>query len=60
MIRRRRPHPDQRIGQRLAFLGGARILAEAERAPSPRERIRRWQFAYARLPFTRKQRALQQ
>jgi len=38
---------DQRAGQRLAFLGAARILREAEYAPSNRERIARWQRAMA-------------
>lgn len=42
---------DKRAGQRLAFFGGRRILHEAERAPTNRERIARWRVAYARVPI---------
>lgn len=42
---------DQRIGRRLACTGGARILAEAEEAPTNRERIARWRVTQARLPL---------
>lgn len=40
---------DRHAGQRLAALGGRRILREAELAPTNRERITRWRNAYARL-----------
>lgn len=42
---------DQRIGRRLAFTGGARILREAEQCLTNRERIARWRLIQARLPL---------
>ena len=45
------PLRDKRVGRRLALTGGARILQEAERAPTNSERIARWRIVTARLPF---------
>lgn len=55
MIRSRPvPHEvvrDQRIGRRLAFTGGARILAEGAQPIDNRERLSRWRSIYSRLPI---------
>jgi len=54
-VKRARPIPhevvrDQRIGRRLAFCGGARILAEGAHPIDNRERMARWRSIYSRLP----------
>ena len=41
---------DQRIGKRIAYSGGARILTEAEQCLTNRERVARWRIIQARLP----------
>lgn len=41
---------DIRIGKRIAYSGGARILTEAEQCLTNRERVARWRIIQARLP----------
>lgn len=63
MTMRARPIPhevvrDQRIGRRLAFTGGARILSEGAHPIDNRERMARWRSIFHRLPIEARTRRL--